>query len=265
VKLVPGRRRAAALLTAVLFVTAACSSPQGTEPENSLLGKDKPGHGRGAQAGKKPSLGKGSAGKSASAARVTPPPPGQISAPSPGRSAATNSGAAKTETEVSSTGSDPTSASVLVTEPDPDAEKSGLPPEFADIVSTRVQGSAKSFRVTITFRGTLPEKMPDDKTYMVAGFGMAGPKGKDGYAFGAQADGDGWQAYGGNKDHSGEFPGTMSIDGASIVFTMPWSAVGGPRTFEWYSQETWFRSLAGTTHYSLDNVPNEGPAKYPAD
>ncbi|MDQ3915974.1 MAG: hypothetical protein M3323_11735 [Actinomycetota bacterium] len=255
------RRRAAAAVIAALFVTGACSSPQGTEPENSLLGKDR--EGRGQSSGDKKGGG-GKASQGDARLRVTPPPGADIDVPAPGESAAPESGAAKTETEVTSSGSAATSATVVVTEPDPDAEKSGLPPDYADILSTRIEGSPKSFRVTITFRGTLPDKMPDDKTYMVAGFGLTGSKRQSGYAFGAQADVDGWTPYGGNKDGGGGYPGTLSVQGATLVFTTPWSAIGGPRSFEWYSQGTWFRSLAGTTHYSFDNVPNEGPARYPA-
>ncbi|MDQ4024260.1 MAG: hypothetical protein M3217_02050 [Actinomycetota bacterium] len=256
------RRRTGAAITAALLLAGACSSPQGTEPENSLLGKDKDGR-RGSTAAKNGGGGKKPGGKG-TAAEVTPPPAAELAAPGAGSSPPADSGSAKTETEVTSSGSAATRATVVVTEPDADAEKSGLPPEYPDILSTRVQGSAKSFRVTITFRGELPEKMPDDKTYMVAGFALTGTKDEDGYAFGAQGGVDGWRPYGGKKDGDRGYPGTMSIDGATLVFVTPWSAVGGPRSFDWYAQSTWFRSLAQTTHYSLDNVPNEGPAKYPA-
>ena len=261
------RQAIAAAALAVLVVAGACSSPQGTEPENSLLGKDGKGSkqsGRGAGKPNASATAKGP-GRKGPPSAVTPPAGGPgLAAPTAGEAASKNSGAAKTETEVTSSGTDPRRASVLVTEPDPDAEKSGLPPDFADIVSVRVQGIGRGFRVTITFRGDIPSSMPDDKTYMVAGFGLTGRDGQNGYAFGASADTDGWNPYGGDKDEGGEFPGTMSIDGATMVFTMPWSAVGGVRPFQWYAQETWFKSLAGTTHYSLDNVPNDGPAKYPA-
>lgn len=267
--LVGRRRRTAAAVVLALFVTGACSSPQGTEAENSLLGADKKprGQAEGGGAKKKPDGAKGGGGGGQTGGPQVTPPPAEPELGMPGENEAppTNSGAAKTETKVTSTGTDPRTASVLVTEPDPDAEKSGLPPDFADILSTRVEGGAKSVRFTLTFRGNLPTKMPDDKTYMVAGVGLTGPNGGHGYAFGASADTKGWNPYGGNKDTDGKFPGTMSIQGDTIVFTLPWSAIDGPRAFKWYSQQTWFKSIAGTTHYSLDNVPNEGPAKYPAD
>lgn len=253
----------AALLLAFLV---ACSSPQGTEPaENSLLGKDKKRDG-GTAAGKKDPGAKAGGGKKDGGTEPVPTAPGGVAVASPGvpGKGAGLGGASKTETEVTSTGEDPRTASVLVTEPDPDADKSGVAPEFADILSTRVEGAGANLRVTIVFRGQLPQKMPDEQTYMVAGFGLTGPKDESqGYAFGASADAEGWTPYGGGKD-SREFPGEFSISGDTIVFVIPWSAIGGPHAFEWYAQSSWFKSLAGTTHYSLDAVPNDGPAKYPA-
>jgi hypothetical protein len=258
-------RTAAVLLT--LLLAAACSSPQGTEPaENSLLGKKKGGR-TGAAAGKKGGGGQSNGSKEQGGTEPVPVGPGGAAAvPSagvPGKGGGLG-GASKTETEVASRGEDPRTASVLVTEPDPDADKEGVAPEFADILSTRVEGAGPDLRITITFRGRLPDRMPDDQTYMVAGFGLTGPKDSQGYAFGASADSKGWTAYGGGKNGR-KFPGEFSVSGDTVTFTIPWSAIEGPRPFDWYAQSSWFKSLAGTTHYSLDALPNDGPAKYPAD
>lgn len=255
---------AAVLIT--LLVAAACSSPQGTEQaENSLLGKKKGGR-TGAAAGKKGDGGKTDASKQEGGTEPVPVGPGGAAAvPSAGVAGKDGGlgGASKTETEVASTGEDPRTASVLVTEPDQDADKEGVAPDFADILSTRVEGAGPNLVVTITFWGQLPDRMPDEQTYMVAGFGLTGPKGSQGYAFGASADAKGWTAYGGGKKGR-EFPGEFSVSGDTVTFTIPWSAIEGPRPFEWYAQASWFKSLAGTTHYSLDALPNDGPAKYPA-
>jgi hypothetical protein len=82
------------------------------------------------------------------------------------------------------------------------------------------------------------------------------------YAFGAQGTQEGWKAYAGNqKQESGKraqrFPGRLQVSGNRIVMTVPWSYVGGPRRFEWFSNSTWFSSVANTTHYSYDPVPNQ--------
>ena len=254
-----------ATLAVTLVVAAACSSPQGTEqPQNSLLGKDgKQGsdRNRGAEKGKG---GRKQGGQKVPGGRTgVPSAPPAVAVPTPGEDGKGLSGASRTETEVASSGQDPRTASVLVTEPDPDADKSGIAPDFPDILSTLVEGAGPNLRVTIVFHGDVPDKMPDDKTYMVAGFGLTPEKKSQGYAFGASADDKGWTAYGGS-DTGGEFEGDFSISGDTVVFTVPWSIMGGPQAFKWYSQASWFKSLAGTTHYSLDALPNEGPARYPA-
>lgn len=262
-----GRTGVAAFLL-TLLVAAACSSPQGTEPaENSLLGKKKDGRAAGGPGGRKDGGGKPGGSKAGGGSEPIPVAPGGAAAvPSagvPGKGGGLG-GASRTETEVASTGEDPRTATVEVTEPDPDADKEGVAPEFADVRSTRVEGAGPNLKVTLTFWGQLPQKMPDDQTYMVAGFGLTGPKGQSqGYAFGASADTKGWTAYGGGKDGR-TFPGEFSVTGDTVVFMIPWSAIEGPRPFEWYAQASWFKSLAGTTHYSLDALPNDGPAKYPA-
>ncbi|MDQ3957818.1 MAG: hypothetical protein M3273_05795 [Actinomycetota bacterium] len=251
-----------ALVGALIVVLGACSDPQGTEPGNSLLG-EKNRQEQGGRGDKGP----GGRGRNApgAAAKVTPPPGGGVALPEPGSEPAQSSGAAKTETEVTSSGTDPARASVLVTEPDPDAEKDGLTPPYPEVISVGIEGLGTRFRATLTFAAELPDRMPDDKTYMVAGIGLTGTKDEEGYAFGAQADTSGWKAYGGTKKTDGRYPGTLAVDGSTIVFTLPWSAIDGPRAFEWYGQSSWFRSLAGTTSYSFDAVPNEGPARFPAD
>ncbi|HEX2056924.1 MAG TPA: hypothetical protein VHI71_01010 [Actinomycetota bacterium] len=256
-------RKYLAALAAALLTAAACSDPQGTQPENSLLGKSKQERDNENRGGGSKKGGQRGGKEDGGSAPVDAAP--DIVVPSPGATGKPGlSGASKTETKRTATGTDPRNATVLITEPDPDAEKSGVAPEYADILSTKVEGLGANVRFTITFRGTLPQEMPDDKTYMVAGIGVTAPEGKkQGYAFGASADQSGWKAYGGGKD-GGEYPGELTISGDTVVFTLPWSALEGPRPFEWYAQGSWFRSLAGTTHYSLDALPNDGPAKYPA-
>jgi hypothetical protein len=263
VKLGWDKRTVAAALLASMAL-GACSSPQGTErPDNSLLGKSEGA--RGKAAGKKD-------GERSGDRTTTGKNPGDVAsqtapggaAPIPGQTPGTNSGAAKTETKISSSGTDPRTASVLVTEPDPDAEKSGIAPDYGDIVSTNLKGTQAALEVTITFRAALPDRMPDDKTYMIAGFGLTAKDREEGYAFGVSADTSGWKAYGGSAKDDGKFRGEYSVSGNTVSLTLPWSIIGGARPIEWYSQASWFRSLAGTTHYSLDMLPNDGPAKYPA-
>ena len=156
------------------------------------------------------------------------------------------------------------SKSSSYSETSPDAEKDGpLSPGYAEATQVDVQGLGEDLRITFTFAGDVPQQMPTDKTYMIVAFGMsAAKKGQDGYAINAQASNRGWQVALGAKEEAKRFPGTFFVRGNTVEFTLPWSAVGGPRPFEFYGSSSWFQYAAGVTSYSVDPIPNDKGA-YP--
>ena len=42
-----------------------------------------------------------------------------------------------------------------------------------------------------------------------------------------------------------------------------WSFVNGAYPFKWLATSNWFQSLANTTHYKFDLIPNKDQANYP--
>lgn len=147
-------------------------------------------------------------------------------------------------------------------EPVPDAERNGVTDPYAEAVAIDVDGLGESLQVTMRFAAEVPNEMPSPDTYMIVGFGMSGNKKGQSYVFGAQADGRGWRPYSGKKGETGSYPGRFSVDGDRLVMTVPWSAVGGPREFNWYASASWFSYVAGATNYSFDVIPN-GSGRYP--
>lgn len=150
-----------------------------------------------------------------------------------------------------------------VTDPRDDAKKEGVTPDYAEIVGASIEGLGDDVRLTLNLAGQVPDRTPNDKTHMIVAFGITGTEENEGYSFGAQARPEGWQAYAGGRDDSGEFPGTFKINGSQIVMTIPWDYIRGPRAFEWYAASNWFSQLANTTHYKVDLAPSEGLAKFP--
>jgi hypothetical protein len=144
-----------------------------------------------------------------------------------------------------------------------DGKKEGITPAYAEITRASVTGLGENFRLRLTFDGDVPHEMPNDKTHMVIAFGITGPGDEEGYSFGAQATDEGWTAYAGGKDDTGEFPGEFFIRGNEIDMVVPWTFIQGPRAFEWYATSSWFSQLANTTHYKVDLAPNEDLAKFP--
>lgn len=157
-------------------------------------------------------------------------------------------------------------ASSIVEEPQPDATKGGVPESYPEVLRVAIEGLGDDFRITFTFAGDIPQEMPDDKTFMVVGLGLKDRSDKRSYAFGAQGTHEGWQAYAGGKGEANqaqEFPGTFLIEGNEIVMTIPWSYMKGPYPFRWQASSSWFRSVASTSHYSFDPIPNKKMARFP--
>ena len=257
-------KRLAATLLALLLVLGACGG--GEEPEAN--GPDKKGKVAGKDNKKKGSQG-GQNGKGAaidsdpSKPGIQPPPgidpggtqPGGDSGPAGGNTGGSEPPSADKELAT---------ASALVVEPEPDAEKQGLPPGYAEALEASIEGLGQQFRITIKFNGSLPDAMPNDKTQMVVGVGLTGKKEDEAFAFGAQATVEGWTAYAGGKGkRAKQFPGTFQISGSDMIMTIPWSYIDGPHAFEWYAHASWFQSLGQATQYSFDPIPNKGPAKFP--
>lgn len=152
----------------------------------------------------------------------------------------------------------------IVDDPAGDARKDGVSPSYAEIVEASIIGLGEDFKLTMTFDGDLPSAMPNDQTHMIVAFGITGSNEEEGYSFGAQATPDGWRPYAGGKDDgTTEFPGSFDIGGNRIEMIVPWDYIRGPREFEWYAASNWFSQVAGTTHYRVDLVPNEGLTKFP--
>lgn len=151
-----------------------------------------------------------------------------------------------------------------VDDPKDDAKKDGITPAYAEILKAQIVGLGEDFRMTLTLDGSIPDRMPNDKTHMIVAFGITGTQENDGYSFGAQATEEGWNAYaGGRDDGNGEFPGTFFVRGNTIEMTVPWAYIEGPRAFEWYSASNWFSQLANQTHYRVDLAPSQGLSKFP--
>lgn len=180
-------------------------------------------------------------------------------------------GASKGNVDEGSFGDDPTAseidpslarATARVEDGESDSTKQGIVPDHAELIGASVEGLGEDVRLTLRFDGQVPEESPDDKTYMVVGWGIdAG--GEDSYGFSAQATVDGWQVYAGGKGKTSKFPGSFQVDGNAVIMVIPWDYLGGPREFQWQTNSSWFRQLANTTHYSFDLCPDEDPAPFP--
>lgn len=260
------RKKLIALLAAAALAGAACSS--GTDAVPGADGTPNPGKQTTAEKGKgkgnKGRKGKAGDGKNTQKRKEGAAKkgggkglggPGDPGAPAPG--AEPQSGTYDLEPQGEG-GPRFATLSAHYRESAPDAKKEGpLIPRYAEANQVDVEGLGDNLRITFTFDAELPQKMPTEQTYMFISFALsAEKKNEKGYGITAQGSQRGWQAALGSKEDAERFPGTFFVRGNTAEFTLPWSAVGGPRPFEFYASGSWFQ-YAGTTSYSIDPIPND--------
>lgn len=263
-------RRSITALTLALVLLAACSSadgPETAEGDRARVPGSESNENKGAGKGKAKGKGQAKAGRGGSGGNKG----GSDSAVGePGESPPpASSGKAVQPQSFASQGPaspvDPSLANRTSTIQDPanDAEKEGaLVPSYAEMTGAVFQGRGDQFEIRLSFNGSVPEKMPDDKTIMVIGVGISAG-GNDTYGFTAQGTPEGWKAYAGAKDGAKKFPGQFLIDNGEILMRIPWRFINGPREFRWQVNSTWFKSVANTSHYAFDMAPNEESAQFP--
>ena len=265
-------RRSLIALTLALSLVGACSGAEGPETAEGDRtrvpgdAKNKKGDGKGKGKGKsgsaRPKGGKGSGGGKNNGPASAMPEPGESPPPaSSGSSAAPQSFASQGPPSPV----DPSLArrSSTIDDPANDAEREGaLVPSYAEMIGAVFQGQGEQFEIRLSFNGSVPEKMPDDKTIMVIGVGISAG-GNDTYGFTAQGTPEGWKAYAGAKDGAKKFPGQFLIENGEIVMRVPWKFINGPREFRWQVNSTWFKSVANTSHYAFDMAPNKESAQFP--
>jgi hypothetical protein len=246
---------ATGIVVALALWLTACAGESDTPGERSLLGSPSPGEEAEAKKTKRGDKKQGgrkkAGGRQVGAVEAAP---GEV-------------GTAPEQVDVPGADEEkqyPTGSSE-VDEPQPDAKTEGVTPGYAEVLNISVEGQGKQLRVTFTMNGDVPERMPTEETIMVIGFQVLRGS-EEGYVLAAQATNKGWKPYAGGKeeDEAPKFPGSFSIEGNSIVLTAPWSYFKGAYPFKWIATSNWFQSLANTTHYLFDLVPNKGQANYPA-
>jgi hypothetical protein len=247
------------LITAL--VACACSSgpnAPGAQGDGSRLGGD---HGKKGDDGKRGG-GRGNDGSSGATNNNVPggdepSSSGQVVQPMPQSSSGFVSNGPPSPI-------DPTLArkSASVQDGPNDGESAGVVPPYSEVISASIEGLGDDVRLTMTFNGAVPERMDDERTYMVIGWATS-MGGDQNYAISARCSTDGWTTFAGRKNDTSELPGTFEVNGNSLVAQVPWSFFDGPRAFKWYASSSWFKSLAGTTHYLFDTVPNEKAGSFP--
>lgn len=141
-------------------------------------------------------------------------------------------------------------------DPTGDAQTAGAVVDFADILKAAVHGNGKFLDLILTMSGPVPEVMPNDTTYMIVAWNLAGNKKIPTAGFSAQAGSNGWTLSAAQNSDTTDFPGGFDISGNEIVMRIPWRYIKTPHEFEWSAAVTWATTSTDQSSQgsSADNV-----------
>ena len=142
-----------------------------------------------------------------------------------------------------------------------DTEGSG--PAYADLVGVTVEDDGTNARVTITFAGDVPSRLPAGET-MGTGVDLyrSPTQVESDYQLFADGQPDGWFAYLQTPKGFVRYPGRFGIGGRRIEFVVPWSALGSPSSGAFSAFADWTRDATPANAFSEDHAPNVGNARF---
>jgi hypothetical protein len=156
---------------------------------------------------------------------------------------------------------DPATGSAKVLDSTGDAEASGEAPAYTDIIEAAVRGRGRTLLLTVTLRGDVPARMPDDDTFMSVETLV--DKGGREYSIYADADDDGWTAYITQRGDSRRLEEVFSFQGRTTAIEIPWGLIGGAGGFRWSANSAWTRTTLTNTYFAFDSAPDGNKARYP--
>jgi hypothetical protein len=139
-------------------------------------------------------------------------------------------------------------------------------PSYADVVGVLLEDDGTRLRATVRMGGAVPLRTA---TAEVLGVGVdlydrSGEFESD-YQLFADGGDDGWFAYLSTPEGFVRYPGRFQITGDQLVFTVPWSAVGGRRDGWTKAFADWARDGGGTLGGNAtanDRAPLAGSVGY---
>ena len=137
-------------------------------------------------------------------------------------------------------------------------------PGWADLVGVElIDDGAGTLEVRVRVAGPIPRQV---EAGVVAGVGVdlftAGQRESDHQVF-LQATSEGWFAYLTTGGTFVDYPGSVTIQAAQFVATVPWSAIGGPSAGDLSAFVDWSaKNAVGVVVASEDHLPDDGRAPF---
>lgn len=122
---------------------------------------------------------------------------------------------------------------------------------YADVLAASMQEDGTNLQIVLEMAGPVPDHAPGDREVVGIAVDLDTDKGK--YQLFASGENDGWFGYFDTPKGMKAYPGSFAIAGNQFIFTVPWSAFGGPRRGKFRVYCEW-SSVEG---YSEDPAPDD--------
>jgi hypothetical protein len=140
------------------------------------------------------------------------------------------------------------------------------PPAYAEIVRASITGKGDVAEIVLEVEGDIPDEVGEHDNF-IGGIGIEYEGKMGGISLVVQGTGDGWVSGLERGDEGRELEDEWRIDGNRFVWVLPWSDLGGPRSFRWGTSVRWYQfNTTDTTQADQagDAAPDE-PATYPSN
>ena len=127
-----------------------------------------------------------------------------------------------------------------------------------------IESNGTSARVTVSVNAKLPNPMPSGEEEAIGvDFYRAPTQAESDYQLYASGDDTGWVAFLDTPKGFVQYPGTFQIGGSSVVFTVPWSSLGGSHSGYASVFMDWDRQVLALNPTAEDHLPdNHGKVAY---
>jgi hypothetical protein len=136
-------------------------------------------------------------------------------------------------------------------------------PAYADAVAVTVEDNGPNARITVSMRGDVPARVPSGETIgLGVDFYRSRTQLESDYQVFADGEPDGWYAYLETPHGFVKYPGTFGLGGRRVVFTVPWTSLGGPSAGFFSAFVDWTRNATPANLAGEDHAPDLTNAPY---
>jgi hypothetical protein len=180
-------------------------------------------------------------------------------------SRASGSGSGGTTTTTNAAGARPYATRANVVDRTGDTEGTSVQksPAYGDLTRLHLEDDGIRARVTVEVAGNLPAQ-PGEGEHVAIGVDFLRDSGTESdYQLYARGNDEGWLAWLDTPSGLADYPGTFELGGNRLVFTVPWSALGGRRPGSLSMFAEWEQSrIAVVADESKDFAPDRGAQSF---